>query len=72
MLRFNLFIDLEHSGIHNAHVHARRDGVAEKRGVNRFADLVIAARREPAETSCQSALPLPVDEFTNGMVVRAL
>ena len=42
----DLFIHLEHSGIDDAHVHARGDGVIKKRGVHGFADFVVAAKTE--------------------------
>ena len=45
-LRLNLLVDLEHPGIHDAHVHARRDGVKKKRGVHGLADLVVASKAE--------------------------
>ncbi len=45
-LGLDLFVDLEHSGVDDAHVHARGDGVIEKRGVHGFADLVVAAEAE--------------------------
>ena len=45
-LRLDLLVHLEHPGIHDAHVHARRDGVIQKRGVHGLADLVVAAEAE--------------------------
>src|ERR1035437_595616 len=45
-LRLNLFVYLEHPRVHDAHVHARRDGVIEKRGVHGLANLVVAAKAE--------------------------
>ncbi len=45
-LRFNLLVHLQHPGIHNAHVHARRDGVIKKRGVHRLAHFIVAAKAE--------------------------
>ena len=45
-LRLDLLIHLEHAGIHDAHVHARRDGVIKKRGVHGLANLVVAAKAE--------------------------
>ncbi len=44
--RLNLLVDLKHSGIDDAHVHTRRDGVKKKRGVHGFAHFVIAAKAE--------------------------
>src|SRR5258708_12294452 len=45
-LRLNLLIHLEHPGIYDAHVHARRNGVIKKRGVHGLANLVVAAKAE--------------------------
>ena len=45
-LRLNLLIDLEHPGIHDAHVHAGCDGVIKKRGVHGLANFVIASKTE--------------------------
>ena len=45
-LGVDLLVDFEHSGIHDAHVHARRDGVIEKRGMHGLANLIIAAKAE--------------------------
>ncbi len=45
-LRLNLFINLKHASVHDAHIHAGCDGVIKKRGVNGFADLVISAETE--------------------------
>ncbi len=45
-LRLDLLVHLEHAGIDDAHVHARRDGVIEKRGVHGLAHLVVAAKAE--------------------------
>ena len=45
-LGLDLLVHLEHAGIDDAHVHARRDGVIEKRRVHRLADLVVAAEAE--------------------------
>ena len=45
-LRLDLLVHLEHAGIHDAHVHARRNGVIEERGVHGFADFVVAAEAE--------------------------
>src|ERR1700722_570381 len=45
-LRVDLFINLEHAGIHNAHVHARLDGVIEKGGVHGFTHFIVAAKAE--------------------------
>src|ERR1019366_2547736 len=37
---------LEHAGIHDAHVQARRDGVIKKRGVHGLSNLVVASKTE--------------------------
>ena len=42
----DVFIDLEHAGVDDAHVHARLDGVVEEGAVHRFAHLVVAAEAE--------------------------
>ena len=39
----NLFVDRELAGVHDAHVHAARNRVIEKRGVHRFAHDIVAA-----------------------------
>ena len=45
-LRVDLFVHLEHARVHDAHVHAGRDGVIQKRGVHGLANLVVAAKAE--------------------------
>ena len=45
-LRFNLLVHFEHPGIHDAHVHSRRNCVIEKRGVHSFANFVVAPEAE--------------------------
>ena len=45
-LRLNLFVHLQHSGVHNAHVHARRNCVIKKRGVHSLSNLVVASKAE--------------------------
>ncbi len=45
-LRLNLFVHLEHPGIHDAHVHARRNRVIQKRRVHGLANLVVASKAE--------------------------
>src|SRR5271166_290163 len=45
-LGVDLLIDFEHSGIDDAHVRARRNGVVEEGGVHGLANLVIAAKAE--------------------------
>ena len=45
-LGLNVFVDLEHAGIDDAHVHASSDGVKEEGGMHGFADLVVAAEGE--------------------------
>ena len=45
-LRIDFFIDLQHAGIHNTHVHARGDGVIQKRCVHGLAHFVVAAETE--------------------------
>src|SRR5581483_8495730 len=45
-LRLDLFIDFEHAGIHNSHVHAGGNGVIEKGGMNGFANNIVAAKTE--------------------------
>ena len=42
----DLFVELEHAGIDDAHVHAGADGVVEEGGVHGLADLVVAAEAE--------------------------
>ena len=42
----NLFVDTEHAGIDDAHVHAGFDRVIEKRRVHRFAHRIVAAKRK--------------------------
>ena len=44
--RLYLFVDFEHAGVDDAHVHAGGDGVIEEGGVHGFADLVVAAEAE--------------------------
>jgi hypothetical protein len=44
--RLDRFIDGELAGIDNPHVHAALDGVIEKHGMHRFADRLVAAKRE--------------------------
>ena len=43
-LGLDLFVNFEHSGIHNAHVHTGTDGVIQKSGMNCFANDVVAAK----------------------------
>ena len=45
-LGLDLFVDLEHAGVDDAHVHAGGDGVIEERGVHGFANFVVAAEAE--------------------------
>ena len=45
-LGLDLFVDLEHAGVDDAHVHAGGDGVIEERGVHGLADFVVAAKAE--------------------------
>ena len=45
-LGLDLFVDFEHAGVDDAHVHAGGDGVIEEGGVHGFADLVVAAEAE--------------------------
>ena len=45
-LGLDLFVDFEHAGVDDAHVHAGGDGVIEERRVHRLADLVVAAEAE--------------------------
>ena len=42
----DLVVVAEHAGVDDAHVHALTDGVVKKRGVNGFADRVVAAEGE--------------------------
>ena len=42
----DLFVELEHAGVDDAHVHAGGDGVVEEGGVHGLADLVVAAEAE--------------------------
>ena len=42
----DLFIDFKHAGIDDAHVHAGRDGVIEKRRMHSFANFVVATETE--------------------------
>ena len=44
--RLDLFVDFEHAGVDDAHVHAGGDGVVEEGRVHGFADLVVAAEAE--------------------------
>ncbi len=51
--RFDLVINVELAGIHDAHIHARRDGVIEEDRVHRPAHRLVSAKterdvREPA------------------------
>src|SRR6201996_5118041 len=45
-LRINLFVDLEHASVDDAHVHARTDCVIEKRRVHGFANFVVTSKTE--------------------------
>ncbi len=44
--RLDLFVDFEHAGVDDAHVHAGGDGVIEEGRVHGLADLVVAAKAE--------------------------
>ena len=50
-LGLDLFVELEHSGVHDAHVHACGDRVIQERRVHGLADLVVAPKlKEMFET----------------------
>ena len=42
----DLFVDFEHAGVDDAHIHAGSDGVIEKGRVHGLAHLVVAAEAE--------------------------
>ncbi len=43
---FDLFVDFDLSGVHDAHIHTCGDGVVEEGGVHGFADFVVASEAE--------------------------
>ena len=43
---FNILINLQHTCIHNAHIHACFDSMIQKNGMNGFAHYIISTERE--------------------------